>query len=100
MPTLNTSDDFELAVETAQQLAERLASADVSEAEKLDHLLSRIAEYQQSQPPTVQAVNREKLSALDEHLRAFGRRWPNVGEGQDEHWSPMLGGDPDHGHGR
>ena len=100
MPTLNTPNEFEQAVETAHDLADRLANSDQSsDAEKLDRLLLRIAEFHDRQPVSAQASNLEKLGALEERLKAFGRRWPTLdGEDHSEHWSPMLGGDPVQGH--
>jgi hypothetical protein len=45
----------------------------------------------QVQPSLDEDIHR--FHELDEHLKAYDRRWPNPAPVTDDHWAPALGGD-------
>jgi hypothetical protein len=91
---LRTPADLERALAEARQMLDGLEQAGPAAAKRFDELLKRISEYRGPDPPTPQSPEHQERQNLDDHLKAFGRRW---GDGQardpSDHWRSMLGGD-------
>ena len=89
---IQTPEQFEAALEEARQRFEGLQTARPVDAERLDELLRRIADYH-DRHATVQTDRvRDELRTFEDHLQAYGRHWPAPAARLDDHWSPMLGG--------
>lgn len=89
---IQTPEQFEAALEEARQRFEGLPTARPFDAEQLDDLLRRIADYH-DRHATVQTDRvRDELRSFEDHLQAYGRHWPAREAKPDDHWSPMLGG--------
>jgi hypothetical protein len=89
---LQSSADFERALDQVRQRLEGLPTAGPEGAEVFEDLLNRIIEYHEDQPPTERQRNLERMQALEAHMNAYGLRWPKPQKPAD-HWAPMLGGE-------
>jgi Fe-Mn family superoxide dismutase len=77
-------------------VAGALAAAETPDQAQDDHienLLARIADYQQAPAQPLLGEDLERLEALNQHLKAFGVRWPARPAPNGRHWAPALGGD-------
>ena len=82
---------FEHALEEAGMLLSAQPLPDGERRRRFDALLDRIAEYEPAAPPVGQAGS---VSAeLDRRIRTAARRAAVRHDHEDEHWSPLLGGD-------
>lgn len=89
---LRTPADLERALAEARRMLDGLETGGPAHARRFDALLKRIAEYRNTEPR--RSGDLERISALDSHLKAFGRRWAGGGQSDQPHpWSPLLGGD-------
>lgn len=101
MRTSPLHSDVELghALSAAEQMLEDLKNAGGADDASFNLLLNQIADYHDAQPPAQQRANLDRLEGIDRELRAFGRRWHKQDDqGEQHHWSPLLGGDVDPGH--
>jgi hypothetical protein len=92
-PPLRTPEDFASALEEARQRLEGLPTAKPADAEHFDELLRRIADYHDRQPSSEKRLQEDRVRAFEDHLRAYGLRWPRSEAGTPDHWAPMVGGD-------
>lgn len=92
--SLNTSADLERALARANEMLADIGHAGPAAAQRFDDLLRQIATYHEALPRVHQTPFVDQLTALDDHLKAYGRRWPDPEMTANlDPWSPLLGGD-------
>ena len=89
---LQTPEEFDSAIEEARQRLEGLPTAQPADAERFEELLRRIVDYHDHLPPSERRLREARVQAFEDHLSAYGRRWPSSPASRD-HWAPLLGGD-------